>query len=146
MGDVFETVNWPEPSLDLALCRSLPLPPSTVWAVACHAEFRLFGPGDLLGVLHRDAERLRFTTTRDVERFVGDPREFAWEVTDRRLLRISHLSMTCWFTNLRSLDLAAPIGDEHSGGGAMADLVAWLTNPASETRASRAAAPQLRHR
>lgn len=80
------------------------IPERTRWAVACNAEFRSEGVGDLRGVLHHDGAILRFTTWGGAERFAGCPMEFDWEFTDDGLLHITDRGQRSWFFKLEPLD------------------------------------------
>lgn len=79
------------------------LPSPTTWAVAANAEFRSAGTGDLRGILHHDGAILRFTTWGGVERFVGAPMEFEWELLPDGTIHIIDRGEHRWFSGLGPL-------------------------------------------
>ncbi len=113
------------------------LPSNTRWAVACNAEFRADGMGDLRGVLHHDGAILRFTTWGGAERFAGSPMEFEWDETVDGGFRIVDRTGNSWFLELRPLAEFVPEPPPFAAAGATLhdELSAWMRSWAPERSA-----------
>lgn len=110
------------------------LPSNTKWAVACNAEFRVDGVGDLRGVLHHDGAILRFTTWGGAERFSESPMEFGWELTGDGSVHIVDRNRHSWFLQLRPLsEFVADVPPFAADGPLLhAELSAWMQTWAPE--------------
>lgn len=117
--------SQPHPFFSAALDR---LPGRTRWAVACDAEFRADGVGDLRGILHHDGAILRFTTWGGAERFAGAPMEFSWELTADGLFHIVDRDRHSWFLRLQALADLVPDPPAYAAAGADLDedLRSWM--------------------
>jgi len=104
------------------------LPSYTRWAVACNAEFRSAGVGDLRGILHHDGAILSFTTWGGAVRFAGAPMEFTWEVTADGIFHVVDRAQHSWFLELQPLtDLVPEPPDFAATGAALeAELQGWM--------------------
>lgn len=118
-------VPQPHPFFSAAVTK---LPSHTRWAVACNAEFRADGVGDLRGILHHDGAILRFTTWGGAERFAGAPMEFTWEMTADGILHIVDRHQHSWFLQLQPLCNLVPEPPAYApSGGALEDeLQSWM--------------------
>ena len=118
-------VSQPHPFFSNALIK---LPGHTRWAVACNAEFRSDGVGDLRGILHHDGAILRFTTWGGAERFAGAPMEFTWEVTADGIFHVVDSNKHSWFLELQPLSNLVPEPPAYAATGETleADLGRWM--------------------
>lgn len=121
----------PHPFFTSALTK---VPSRTRWAVACNAEFRSSGVGDLRGVLHHDGAILRFTTWGGAERFAGAPMEFTWEITADGIVHIVDRQQHSWFLELQPLADLVPDPPSYAAEAAdlEAELVSWMRTWAPE--------------